>query len=313
MTLDDHLAPTVSPEEAAAAAAFDAELDGAPAPAQEPIAEPVTDPAPKEPQAGAEPPQERDYEAEARDMGWKPLEEFTGDPENHRDAKTFVELADNDPAVLRKRYTELQNQHKETVTRLTRATEAKIDETVRQQKQKYEDYIKDIEAQRDQAIQQYAGDAQAIQQINRNFDVAKEQAPQPMAKETVKWIATHPQFETDQVFNATAQATMIKLQNEEMVGKPLNEIFGELDKRLGSRFPEYYVEALPAAADPKPTNGAPPANSRSIEGVRVSPGKAKQTWASLPQEAKDMYETLKHDVPDLKKEDWAKEYYDDRG
>ncbi len=36
----------------------------------------------------------RDYEAEAREQGWRPKEEWSGKPDNWKDAKTYVEFGD---------------------------------------------------------------------------------------------------------------------------------------------------------------------------------------------------------------------------
>ena len=138
----DTLAPTVTDEERAAAAAFDALIgDDAPAPVRAPKAEPAPEPVDPAPVA-----QERDYEAEARAMGWKPAEEFTGDPANHRDAKTFVELADNDPASLRKKYTEAQKQNEEFQRKIVAATNAEIARTKREIEAKHTAQLQELQA-----------------------------------------------------------------------------------------------------------------------------------------------------------------------
>ena len=92
----DTLAPTVTDEERAAAAAFDAVIgDEAPAPVRAPKVEPVQETTEAAPVAD-----ERDYEAEARAMGWKPADEWSGDPTKHRDAKTFVELGFSEEEIV---------------------------------------------------------------------------------------------------------------------------------------------------------------------------------------------------------------------
>ena len=51
----------------------------------------------------------RDYEAEARGMGWRPKGEFKGDPRNWKDAKSYVEDGGRYVGLLRaenKRLTE---------------------------------------------------------------------------------------------------------------------------------------------------------------------------------------------------------------
>ena len=45
----------------------------------------------QEPKVESTPPVENNYEAEAREQGWKPKEGYEGDPEKWRPAKEFVE------------------------------------------------------------------------------------------------------------------------------------------------------------------------------------------------------------------------------
>lgn len=312
---DDELAPKVSEEEAAAAAFFDAQIGEEEGPTTVPPAEEASSGAGERPDDAsiaqpADPAQERNYEAEARAMGWKPKEEWSGDPDKHRDAQTFVELADNDPAILRKRYTDLQKEHERTLEGLTRATSAQIARDKLAAEARAREQVAAIEARRDQLYTQHAGDPAAIQQITRDAERAKEEVPQPAPEESYAWVARNPQYNTDPEFNAMAFAAMDVIQNRDMAGKPLSEQFAELDKRLARRFPEYYpADKLPSSA-PTTDPGAPPANSRSIEGVRVAPSKVRESFDSLPADAKAMFARLKEDGIEVKKEDFAKDYYD---
>lgn len=309
--MSDDLAPAVTAEEAEAAAHFDA-IIGAETPQETPAQEkPPAESAPAE--TPAEPPQERDYEAEARSMGWKPKEEWSGDPDKHRDAQTFVELADSDPAVLRKRYTDLKAQNEDFQKRITATTKAEIERVRAESERQHQDEINRLKSERDGLISQYRNDPQAIRQINDNYEQAAASIPKPLAPEAAQWIADRPQFKTDQVFKATAMATLDQIQFKDMPKASLGEVFQELDRRLQGRFPEVYVTAVQAnevpAAPAIPANGAPPAGSRTIDGARGVPRNAN-SYASLPPEAKAMWQRLKDEGIAPKQEDFAKDYND---
>lgn len=74
---------------------------------------------------------ERDYDAIARRMGWKPKDEYRGPPGRWRDAKTFVEHGENELPVLRERLREIDRRGADTEAKLTKElteTRQKLDE-----------------------------------------------------------------------------------------------------------------------------------------------------------------------------------------
>lgn len=321
----DTLAPAVSAEELAAMAELDAQIDGArPESAPEPEAKP--EPAAKaeeQPAEPADPAETRDYEAEARADGWTSKEEWIAagkDPEKHRDAKTFVELADNDPAILRRKYTELKAQNEDFQRRTSAATKAQIERAEKEAKQRYEQQITDLEKQRDDLIDRYAGDPQAIRQINQNFEAAKSEIPdasiaQAMATARANWVSKYPQYESSPVFQGASNAAMERIIAEEteadwrQAGTPakLQEMrFEKLEKQLVA---EGLIKPQQSVQEPNPAPPAPPANSRTIDGARTIQTRDTRTFESLPPEAKAMFKTLEADGIKLKKEDFAKDYY----
>jgi hypothetical protein len=61
-----------------------------------------------------EPVAERDYEAEAREMGWHPLEEYRGDPGKWVDAKTFVLRGEQQMPIMRENNRKLMGRVRRT-------------------------------------------------------------------------------------------------------------------------------------------------------------------------------------------------------
>lgn len=320
--MSDELAPVVTPEEAAVAAALDAMIDGQQT--AEPKAEPKPEPAKAAEPAPSDPPKERDYEAEARAMGWKPKEEWTGDPEKHRDAQTFVELADNDPAVLRKKYDAKVKEVEEFTRRQAAATQAQI-ERVRQEAQASVAAERAKLAQeRDRLIAQYAGDPNAIRQINRNYEAAQANIPDPMDRAAAfevraQWEQKHAEIASDPVFQNAAGLLMQDILNttseSEIAGKSHKEaqeyLFEKLNQRL-AQSPAYgrFFQQKEQPKPDVPANGAPPADMRSIEAPsRPQAGNAKG-FDSLPAPSKQLYAQLASMGEAPSKEQWAKDYYD---
>lgn len=317
--MSDHLEPVVSAEEAAAAAAFDQEIDGDSRNEPEQREEKFVKAS--EPEIDAEAAPERDYEAEALAMGWKPVDDWNGDPEKHRDAKTFVELADNDPAVLRKKYTEEVRKNEDFQKRVTAATKAEIDRAKREAESRYQQEVASLKKEKAELLREYAGDPDAIEQIDEHIETKKSQIVNPeaiVAATTVRtqWAASRPQYETDPVFTAAAKYEMERIIAEEtdadVAGKPFLAIqqarFAKMDERLAAtgRFNDIYGEKK-TDPNPIPENGAPPANSRSIDGR--STATRKSGWDSLPADAKSMYAMLKEEGIAPSKEDYAKDFH----
>ena len=111
-------------------------------------------------------PQARDYEAEARQHGWTPKEDFKGDPERWTDAETFVKRADEVMPLLKKK-TQAQaariDQLERTVKRLAKAEQAAYDNAVR-----------DLKAQAEQAVE--AGDVEAYRQVDQKLAELQKEA-----------------------------------------------------------------------------------------------------------------------------------------
>lgn len=307
--MSDSLAPPVSEEQAAAGAEMDALIDGT-----------APQSAPEEPVEATEEP-ERDYEAEAIEMGWKPADDWSGDPSKHRDAKTFVELADNDPAVLRKKYDAKVKEVEAFKVRVTAVTKAEIDRTRRDADERHRYEIDALEKERDDLIDEYRGDANSIKRINRNFELARADVANPddeVAGATVRasWSEQRRAYGTDPVFTSAAQSAMEQVIAQETSadwrGTPTEQHqarFTKIDKLLADsgRFSDIYGTAQ-ARTDTTVPKGAPPANSRSIEGARSSPGRTKANFDSLPSDAKAMFKMLADEGIAPSKEDFLKDY-----
>jgi hypothetical protein len=135
--------------------------------------------------------------------------------------------------------------------------------------------------------------AQAVEnataEVNLEAEVKRVQA---------EWPRTKAAFE-DAEFGAAAYRICEEMR---VKGADLADQLAEVDKRLAKRWPEYYE------ADPAPSNGAPPAGSRQIDGVRLSGSRQTNYASRLPAAARIQGERFVKQGLFKSIEDYAKDY-----
>ncbi len=177
------------------------------------------------------------HEAKAREMGWKPKEQFKGDESKWIDAKSYVERGETVlpivKAQLRKTQDELEEVKKAALA-WTAHTEAAAKREVGEWKAKYDAAI---QSKKDAIAQ---GDGEKVIEAEAAIDDLKASKPQPQ-KETPKvhpdfaaWKAENPWYQTDE--ERTLQANLIgaRLAAQGLQGRKLfdavNEKLAEFEK-----------------------------------------------------------------------------------
>lgn len=253
----------------AAQAVVDApEVDDAPPARQRPKPEPDFDASAPKVEEKANPDEER-----AARMGWAPKDQWKGSPDRWVDAKTFIDRAN--PAMLLERMDRMAREHETTVERMERMNQLVIE----RERQAAAQQLADLKAERDRLLAQYANDPASLRKIADNYEKARdelqqEQAPQQpsgpppevrkaAAEAREAWLKTRPEYTQNRRFAAAALAEM-EVIKDELADRSFSEQFAELDRRLAPDFPAIYGRQ-PAAG-----NGAPPAEMRAQDGIRVS-------------------------------------------
>ena len=106
----------------------------------------------------------RDYEAEARERGWTPKEEFKGDESRWIDAETFVKNAETKMPLLSKENKQLKDKIEfleRTVKRLTKA-----------EQNAYNSALEDLKRQQREAVEY--GDVKAHEAISEKIDKLRD-------------------------------------------------------------------------------------------------------------------------------------------
>jgi hypothetical protein len=270
-------------------------------------------------------------------MGWRPKEEFRGDPDQWTDAKTFVERGEAALPVLRERYRALDDRFANMQTafnstrdelREVKATASELRQVLNEFRDRagkaeqisYARARAELENRMSAAVEQadrdgYArakGELDRINQMERDSAAPpkpaavtepKKDAPaatQQQADPVVtQWVEENPWFKIDQGMAAYATAVFQRLRNERP-GVAVRDHLDQMRADVVARFPDKFENPRRNSPSAVNTNPAPPTALK--KGV-VPP------YEQWPAEAKQGYLQAKRFMPDYKPEEYAKLYF----
>lgn len=271
-------------------------------------------------------------ESRARRMGWRPKDEFRGDPNRWTDATTFVDRGENELPVLRERYRALDDRFakletttgetaKEMTARL-KAMSSTFDEfrefSKRGEERAYARAKAELEARMAAAVQT-ADTAQFTVAKNEldALDRSRAALPPPAEKrndppppvtvvppqlhpDAQAWIGDNHWFNRDPVMTNYAVALHTQLM-QDRPGLSMKENLAEVKADIMSRFPEKF--------DNPRRSGAPAvAGSPNATPVKKSKGKYPD-FADWPSDAKVAYTKFKAQMPKYTTEEYASIYF----
>lgn len=246
---------------------------------------------------------ERDYEAEARKGGWKPQEEFSGDKDRWKDAKSWVEYGELRDSIRKDVAAEYEGRFAKLETMSKKA------QTVI--KQGYEAQIADLKAGRNEAIKK--GDTALAEKyetaIDQTKDAAKDTGESPVEENVnAAFKKRNPWYGDDDDLTALAivQSNAVSQAYTLKHGKPMpdNLMLEAVEKKVKAT-PEYQKKF----GDKPSANGHADVDGGSSES---SGGKRAKTWSDLPPEAKRAWDGFDPKIKaELPKEKYVKEYFAD--
>jgi hypothetical protein len=233
------------------------------------VVETVTTPAPEAGFSSQEPAQssERDFEAEARDMGWRPKEEWTGKPEHWKDAKTYVEFD-----VVANRLTKAEREFNERLAKIEKVNA----KTIEKLQASHAKEVAELSANRKEAIR--AGDVDAVEQIDQQLADLKADAPDKTPARTdeqvqAEWIAKNPWYEADEDLATLALGYSNKIRSVDL---SLEENLKRTEEYIKKKYPDRFGGTTRAA------NG-----HAAVDGGGMAPGAMKtDPLSKLPNEAR---------------------------
>ena len=216
----------------------------------------------------------RDWEGEARQQGWKPLSEFNGPEEKWTDPRTFVEKGEKITGILKNRVDRLE----QTAAELRKANKefGEYQAQLRKaEREKAEARIAQLEAARATAITD--GDGQTFTQLDREIQSARDSlAPSPPsyvpdAQLEAQWLQDNAWYNKDLELTAFANGVSDIVDNEGYTGKARLD---EIARRTR--------EAMPHKFQNPRKNGA-----NSVDaGGEIETGAKPKTYDALPADAK---------------------------
>ena len=267
-------------------------------------------------------------EAKAREMGWRPPEQFNGDPSQYRDAEEFIKRGEEMLPIIRSRLDRTAEENKQLKAEIAKQ---KSDFDKRVQRLEHTSTAA-LQTQRQQLIDHYEGkmrdaaengDPDAydrlrderndkVKEIDKAVESAEETAEiehieqpaqqQPkFAPEVDQWRTQNPWFGTDPILTSTAQAYSAQLQQEHP-GLTVDQNLAQVRKFMESKFPEKF--SLPEGvtggqtADPAIGGSRQAGASVAGQGAAQLPPEARQAGEGFVKEG--LYENL---------EDYAKDYF----
>lgn len=246
---------------------------------------------------------EPSIEDNAREMGWRPKEEFKGPEEKWVDAETFVKRGEEILPILRansKKDREALDAAKAEIAEMKRVFGEFKQYHSQTEQRAYQRAMRDLEARQAEAVE--AGDVNEVRKITKEMtdlskDVRTDDQGSPYAgpdhaKALNQWKGDNPWFGSDSVMTAAANAIADELEASGVKGA---EQLAEVGKRIRAEFPHKFENERrkqPAA----------------VEGAVTPPRKQGKGWNDLPPEAKATAEKwVKQGL--ITKEAYVKDYF----
>lgn len=228
-------------------------------------------------------------EDQARDMGWRPREEYEGDPNKWVDASIFVARA-----PLFDKIDELKRHNKT----LERGIEALKQHQTKLSEAAYRKAMNELKAEKQRAAAE--GDLEKLEEVRDQMQELRENqiaAPEPATAqpppEFVNWQNENKWYETDEDMRAFADGIGVKLHQR---GLSPDQVLKEVSERVKKAFPQKFSSparqrpsAVDASGTPAPKKASEPqlsAEQRQVMNRFIAAG--IMTKEEYLKELKDM-------------------------
>ncbi len=254
--------------------------------------------------------QERDWDAEARDMGWVPEDEFKGDKAKWRPAQEFVKRGEDFIPFLKadkkKLEEKLAKERDENEKRIKRLENAQLRSTEALKKQ-HEKELANISSEMKKAVSE--GDVATYEKLETQRDeLAKQKIDEPTSgdPETVQkeWVAKNDWYNNDFELNreATEYSQFLAQRNPNI---SLDDNLSQTEAFIKQKHPDKFGDGSKRKTA---ANGHAAVDGGGI--MNGSPPRKASLFDKLPKEAKAQFN---QDVSEglFKKTDgetWAKTY-----
>lgn len=197
-------------------------------------------------------------EQEAMDQGWRPKEDFQGEPDRFIDAAEFIRRGEL--------FAKIEHQNKE-LKQVRTALEQLKQHHAKVEKSTYDRAIKDLQQQRKTALAE--GDVELFDKLDNDVDELKEARDQfvEQAKNTpatpevnpefAQWVSKNPWYEKDVAMAGAADRIGIQLARQ---GIPPMEVLKQVEAKIKEEFPHKFSNpnrTKPSAVETPVVRGTP--------------------------------------------------------
>lgn len=257
----------------------------------------------------------------ARRMGWRPKEEYRGDPEKWRPADEFVERGLNELPVLRDRYRKLDEKYAKDVGDLKNQVK-EMGEVLSEfrefaskgEERAYQRAMRELVAKRDAAVMH--ADTETFKATQAEIDSLNDSVRQTVKehkKEEVKqpaqtaqavdpyveqWVSENSWFTSSKMLKNAAVAFHTALL-EDSPGLSLRENLAMVREEVMKRFPEKFENKRRSAPAAVSDGGSADTSRR---------GKGKG-YNDLPPDAKAACDRFVKTIPGFTKDSYVKQYF----
>lgn len=252
---------------------------------------------------GDEPELSEDF---ARSVGWKPLEEFTGKPEEWKDWADFLDTEQANAPQLRQRNKVMLRRVDQAEKRAKNAEKA-VNELKsyyeRSEQRAYERALNELKAQQRAAVTYSDPDAfdraqREIDQLEKDRDTARPSGPQEGERAFMRWHAKRGWYGKDSQKTAAVDAVFLDMGPYHEIGMEPSAYLDEVERRAKEEFPEAFMDAH--TMTPRRTSAV-----GGVETTRRSTG--AETFDNLPSDAKAQFRRFEQMGTKISKDDFARD------
>lgn len=255
---------------------------------------------------------ERDWEGEARDMGWVPEGEWKGDrkPAKFFSAQEFVERGETVIPILKSRLQErderlerLEKDFNDRVARIERTSKSALDK----QKARYEAEKEDLRKQMRAAASD--GDVEKFDELAARADRLDKEAAEPEIDDEPQERSVDDEFtERNDWYNVDDDMTAFAQgYSQRLMGTNPNMSRSEMFKKVEAKVKETFPEKFGTQRKPQPRNGHAAVDGGSD--APAAPGNRGNLAAKLPSEARTAGQGFVKEGLFKNLEEYAKEYF----
>jgi hypothetical protein len=231
---------------------------------------------------------ERDFEAEAKEHGWSPKEDFKGDTARWVDAETFMKRADEMMPLLKATNARLKRDLDSIKKDLRRATT----HFEGAEKRAYERALADLEKRHTQAVE--AGDVEGAKGVLKELNELKPEADAPVkhtkeeAQEALDaFREEHSWYDKANLANASELDMNARLFFDRMIDKHIEKTKEMAPADFFAFVTDLTLEKYPLLKG-KPARQKP---ASAVEGgMGGRPRGSSKSWDNLPDEARRQFD-----------------------